>query len=108
MSVALSMARTTRLVAIGLRRTKSALPINMQQKYCDHGRSTALLKITSPVPTARVSCAPGRERHERIDLFVGEKSLWIASIYDPIDVLDRIETHAGGDDLKHDVFAAIS
>jgi hypothetical protein len=46
MSLALSTARTTRLVAIGLRRTKSAVPNAMQQKYCDHGRSTALLRIT--------------------------------------------------------------
>src|ERR1700722_367049 len=59
MSVALIMARTTRLVAIGLRRAKSALPINVQQKYCDHGRSTALLRITWPVLRARSSCAQG-------------------------------------------------
>ena len=75
MSVALIMARTTRLVAIGLRRTKSTLPINMQQKYCDHGRSTALLRITWPVPSGAQFLRPRRRGHERIDLVVCEKVL---------------------------------
>ena len=59
MSVARIMARTTRLVAIGLRRTKSALPISMQQRYCDQGRSSVLLRITWPKLRACSSCAQG-------------------------------------------------
>src|SRR6516164_10736291 len=31
----------------------------MQQKYCDHGRSVALLKITWPMLRARKSCGSG-------------------------------------------------
>src|SRR5258706_12733388 len=31
----------------------------MQQKYCDHGRSVALLKITWPILRARNSCGSG-------------------------------------------------
>src|SRR5471032_1744286 len=31
----------------------------MQQKYCDHGRSIALLKITRPMLRARNSCGSG-------------------------------------------------
>src|ERR1700756_6060783 len=31
----------------------------MQQKYCDHGRSIALLKITWPILRARNSCGSG-------------------------------------------------
>ena len=78
MSVALKTERTTRLVAIGLRRTKSALPINMQQKYCDHGRSTALLKSRALALEGVHFLRPRRKGYERIDLAVCEKVLWTA------------------------------
>src|SRR6516162_5935460 len=54
-SVALRMARNARLVAIGFLRTYSRLPASMQQKYCDHGRSTTVLTITWPICRARSS-----------------------------------------------------
>src|SRR5207245_4383560 len=55
----LRMARNTRLVATGFLRMKSLLPASMQQKYCDHGRSMALLTITRPILRARSSCGSG-------------------------------------------------
>ena len=58
-SVARSMARTTRLVAMGFFRTNSRFPANMQQKYCDHGRSRALLTMTRPMFCARKRCGSG-------------------------------------------------
>src|SRR5437867_5455473 len=39
MAAAFKIARSARLVAIGCLRTNSRLPVAMQQKYCDHGRS---------------------------------------------------------------------
>src|SRR5712675_1957547 len=58
-SVALSIARRTRLVATGFLPMKSRLPPSMQQKYCDQGRSTELLTITCPMLRARNSCGSG-------------------------------------------------
>src|SRR6476659_5250610 len=53
------MARNTRLVATGFLRTKSRLPVSMQQKCCDHGRSSELLTITWPILRARRACGSG-------------------------------------------------
>src|SRR5262249_10488502 len=44
MSAALRIARSAHLVAMECLRTKYRLAASMQQKYCDHGRSTALLR----------------------------------------------------------------
>lgn len=54
-AVAFSIARTTRLVATGYFRTNSRFPSNTQQKYCDHGRSTAVLTKERPSFRARIS-----------------------------------------------------
>src|SRR5262249_16306184 len=58
-SVALIIARRRRLVATGFLQTKSRCPANMQQKYCDQGRSVALLKMTRPTLRLRNSCGSG-------------------------------------------------
>ena len=42
--------------------TNSRLPTTMQQKYCDQGRSIALLTTTWPIFFARSSCGPGESR----------------------------------------------
>ena len=54
-AAAFKMARTTRLVATGLLRTNSRLSASMQQKYCDQGRSKAVLTMTWPAWRARSS-----------------------------------------------------
>src|SRR5262249_39807576 len=46
---AFKMARMARFVATGCARTNSRLLDSTQQKYCDHGRSSVLLKITWPI-----------------------------------------------------------
>ena len=58
-SVAVRMARTTCLVATGYLATNSRLPASMQQKYCDQGRSTAVLTMTWPICRVRRSCGSG-------------------------------------------------
>jgi len=55
MSAAFKIARSARLVAMGCLRTNSRWPVAMQQKYCDHGRSTVLLTTTCPTFRARSS-----------------------------------------------------
>ena len=47
-SAALRTARRTRFVATGCFWAYSREPASMQQKYCDQGRSTAVLTITWP------------------------------------------------------------
>ena len=44
--VGFEKARRTRLVATGWSRTNSLFPTTMQQKYCDHGLSVVVLRIT--------------------------------------------------------------
>jgi len=56
---AFEMARSARLVATGLRRMNSRLENTTQQKYCDHGLSTAVLTTTWPIFFARISCGSG-------------------------------------------------
>ena len=59
MSVAFRKARKARLVATGFFRTKSRLAATMQQKYWDHGRSTALFTTEWPIFRARSSWGSG-------------------------------------------------
>jgi hypothetical protein len=69
----------------------------MQQKYCDHGRSRALLTMTRPTPRPRKSCGSGgnprnasifsrREQFHRHGRGFGE----------PTDIFGRIEPDMGG------------
>ncbi len=48
-------ARIARFVATGCFRTNSLRPTTIQQKYCDHGRSTVLFVTTWPIFRARSS-----------------------------------------------------
>ena len=52
------------------------LPASMQQKYCDHGRSTALLRITWPMLPGAQLLGLGRKAEEGIDLALGEQLHW--------------------------------
>ena len=62
----------------------------MQQKYCDHGRSIALLTTTWPICRARSSCGSGRKAQEGVDLAVGEQLRPAsATAGDPVDVRCR-------------------
>ena len=55
-------------MATGYFRTKSRLATAMQQKYCDQGRSMALLTTTWPIRFAPQFLWLRREPDERIDL----------------------------------------
>ena len=72
---AFKMARTARFVAVGCARTKSRLPESMQQKYCDHGRSSVLLMMTWPILRARSSCGRGGKPIYASTLPSGKKSV---------------------------------
>ena len=52
-------ARIARFVATGFRRMNSRLLNAMQQKYCDHGLSLAVLTMTWPIFLARISWGSG-------------------------------------------------
>ena len=45
----------------------------MQQKYCDHGLSVAVLRITRPMLRARSSCGSGGKPEKGVDLALGEQ-----------------------------------
>jgi len=64
------MARTTRLVAIGLRRTKSALPMQHAAEILrPRPIDVAVENHVADIEGARF-LRPGRRAHERIDLAV--------------------------------------
>jgi hypothetical protein len=68
----------------------------MQQRYCDHGRSSALDTTTWPIFFARSSLGIGRKSHERVDLALGKQLLALAGRReDPLDVLPGIDTDVG-------------
>jgi len=70
-SAALRTARNAHLVATGWLRTKSGLAPTKQQKYWDHGGSTALLTITLPISRAQI-LRLGREPQKRVNLALHE------------------------------------
>src|SRR5215470_17658633 len=93
------MARTTRLVATGFMATNSRLLANMQQKYCDHGRSTngGVDEHVTDMPSAQI-LGFGGEGQERINLALFEQLLRLdLRVRDPLNVLCEIEP-----DLSHD------
>ena len=70
----------------------------MQQKYCDQGRSTALLTITWPISRARRFLRLGRQAQKGVDLSVDEElhrlDRWLD---DPMDIFARIDADMRGD-----------
>src|ERR1700751_836829 len=69
----------------------------MRPKYCDHGRSTAMSKMTRPICFARSSCGSGGEAEEGVELALGEKIFWLrCRIGHPAHVLLGIEPDVGG------------
>src|SRR3954463_14372035 len=58
-SALLKIARIARLIATGCWRRYSLLVANMQQKYCDQGRSVVVLRITWPILRRCIRCAIG-------------------------------------------------
>src|SRR5215469_8831003 len=91
-SAALRMARSTRLVVTGCFCTNSLFPPSMQQKYCDHGRSTELTDL----PGAQL-LGLGRRGEECVDPAVREQLHWVdLGVEDPPDVIDGVEPDMGG------------
>src|SRR6266571_2909996 len=104
MSADLTMARSARLVATGCVRTNSRLPVTMQQKYWDHGRSTALLTTTCPIPFARSSCACGGKAIKASNLPLGQEPHGRGrGMRHPGDVLLGIQSHIGAHTGDEDV-----
>src|SRR5271165_2555038 len=70
----------------------------MQQKYCDHGRSTELLKTTWPIPRARNCCGSGGVPRKASILPSTKSSTGLTdgSVPDPVDILARVEPDMGG------------
>ena len=69
----------------------------MQQKYCDHGRSTALLRIVWPIFLARSSCGWGGVPRNASIFPWTKSSVGLTSFsQDPLDIVDGIEPDIGG------------
>ncbi len=105
-SVAFRMARSARLVATGYSRTKSVLPTHRQQKYWDHGLSSAMFRIERPILRARSSGKSGHESQVRVDLAADEQLHGAVDVVrrDPLDVLLGVEP----DVRRHDRYVQLS
>src|SRR5215470_12153620 len=74
----------------------------MQQKYCDQGRSVALLKITRPMLRARSSCGSGGKPRNASIFPSANNSIGLGEI---LDIPCRIEADMRSDAADEDVLA---
>ena len=75
----------------------------MQQKYCDHGRSVALLSNTRPTFLARSSCPSGGKARKASILPSARSCFASGRDGNPVDVPPGIESDRGRDAGEKDV-----
>ena len=92
----------TRFVVAGCLSTKSALPATIQQKYCDHGRSTSLLTTVWPIFLARSISGSGIAA-STASTVLSMKDLDRVGALDPVDVVGRVEPDIVGHEAHEDL-----